>query len=260
MKPVRSTTTRRQFLRGSAVAALTAPYLVSGSAQAEKAATAADGKDPMTVAVITGGHAFDVPNFQKLFRSLPGIEAFIQHLDDFAASPANVRDGYDAVLFYGMMMQTPANEGLPWYAGKPKEALEHLGATEQGVFVLHHALLAYPQWPVWSEIVGIANRKFGYHMNQKIHVNVVNDKHPISKGLQPWDMVDETYTMADAGQGSEILLTVDHPKSMKTVGWTRQHKKSRVFCLALGHDNAAYADKSFREVVCRGIRWCARRI
>ena len=136
------------------------------------------------------------------------------------------RMAYAAVLFYIMLMQGPTNEGHLWYAGRPKDALEHLGSTPQGIFVLHHALLAYPQWPVWSEIVGIADRKFGYHIGQKIHVNV-----------------------ADA----------QHPKSMKAIGWARQYKKSRVFCLESGHDNQCWANASFREVLRRGLLWCARK-
>ena len=73
-------------------------------------------------------------------------------------------------------------------------------------------------------------------------------------------MVDETYTMADAGPGSEILLTIDHPKSMKTIAWTRQFKRSRVFCFQSGHDDRTWANASFREVLRRGIHWCAARI
>ena len=42
-------------------------------------------------------------------------------------------------------------EGQPWWAGKPKAALERIGQTEQGIVVLHHAILAYPEWPLWAE-------------------------------------------------------------------------------------------------------------
>jgi hypothetical protein len=263
MNPTDRMAGRRRLLKGCAAAAAGSylfSSLQSSPCAAAGAATGASPGDAIQVAVITGGHPFDVPSFHRLFRSLRGVNAMIQHLDDFASSPVSVRDGYDAVLFYLMMMPTPVNEGLPGYSGRPKEALEHLGATRQGIFVLHHALLAYPQWPVWSEIVGIENRKFGYHPNQKFRVDVVKPDHPIVKGMPAWDMTDETYSMADAGEGSEVLLSVDHPKSMKTIGWTRQYKQSRVFCLALGHDNTAYANPGFREVVRRGLRWCAGRL
>ncbi|MCY3017958.1 MAG: ThuA domain-containing protein [Planctomycetota bacterium] len=217
-------------------------------------------KGAPAVAVVTGGHSFDVPDFHRLFRAITGVDSYIQHMDDFASSPREVRQSYDAILFYIMLMDGPRDDGQPWYAGKPKTALEELGGTEQGIFVLHHAILAYPQWPAWSEIVGISDRKFGYHDGQALHVAIASPAHPITKGLRPWDMTDETYTMADAGTGSEILLTVEHPRSMKTVGWTRQYRKSRVFNFQSGHDNVAWSDPSFREVVRRGALWCAGRL
>ena len=40
--------------------------------------------DSIKVAVVTGGHRFDVPNFHGLFRKLEGVDAFIQSLEDFA--------------------------------------------------------------------------------------------------------------------------------------------------------------------------------
>jgi uncharacterized protein len=215
---------------------------------------------PVRTAVVTGGHSYDVIGFHELFRRLAGVDAVIQHLDDFCASPEAVRDRYETVVFYIMMMNGPSDDGHPWYAGKPRTVLEHLGTTEQGILVLHHALLAYPQWSTWSEIVGIDQRRFGYHHGQQVHVEVTGATHPITAGLAAWHMVDETYTMADAGPGSEILLTVDHPKSMRTIGWTRQHRDSRVFCFESGHDNETWVDESFREVLRRGIAWCARRM
>ena len=45
-----------------------------------------------------------------------------------------------------------------------------------------------------------------------------------------WDIVDETYNIGDADEDSHILLTTDHPQSMKTIAWTRTFGKARVFC------------------------------
>ncbi len=97
--------------------------------------------------------------------------------------------------------------------GKPKTALEHLGATEQGLVVLHHALLAYPQWPVWNEMVGIQDRRFGHHPEQILHVEIGNAEHPITTGLHVWHRVDETYLMDEPGADSDILLTATIPRA-----------------------------------------------
>jgi len=73
-------------------------------------------------------------------------------------------------------------------------------------------------------------------------------------------MIDETYAMADAGVGSEILLTTTHPKSMTTLAWTRTYKNARVFCLESGHDNETFVNPLFQTVLARGIRWTARKL
>ena len=171
-----------------------------------------------------------------------------------------VRDGYDVVVFYTMLMDGPTDDGGPWYAGRPKTALEHLGETEQGIVLLHHAILAYPQWPVWSEIVGIQDRSFGHHPEQTLRVEIANPEHPITGGRNAWEMADETYMMDEPGKDSEILLTANHPKSMGAIAWARMHRRARVFCFQSGHDNLTWANPHFGETVLRGIQWVAQRI
>ena len=144
-------------------------------------------EDLISCAVLTGGHGYDVLNFHRLFRGLAGVDAYIQHMDDFASARANVRDSYDVVLFYTMLMEGPTDDGGPWYAGRPKTALEHLGETEQGIVLLHHAILAYPQWPVWSEIAGIQDRSFGHHPEQTLRVAIAAPEHPITRDRNAWE-------------------------------------------------------------------------
>lgn len=211
-------------------------------------------ENPVKTAVVTGGHGFDVPRFHQLFRGLSQVDAYIQHLEEWSTSPQEVRDSYDAVLFYFMPVDGPA-EG-----GPAKRALAHVGETAQGIFVLHHALLAYPKWPLWNEVVGIEDRRFGFYEDQRMRIDVADSEHPITRGLAGWEMVDETYDMDDAGPDSEILLTIDHPRSMRTLAWTRQYKRARVFCLELGHDDRAWSNPHFRTVVERGVQWVTGRI
>ena len=70
-------------------------------------------------------------------------------------------------------------------------------------------------------------------------------------------MTDETYLMPDAAAGNHILVTTDHPRSMTTIAWTRQHGLSRVFCLQSGHDHLTWDHASFRTLLRQGIDWCA---
>ena len=213
---------------------------------------------PLRVAVITGGHPYDVPNFQRLFRSLPGVDAYIQHLEDFVTSPEEVRKSYDVVLFYTMLVRGPSDDH-PWYAGEVKTVLSQLGETNQGILVLHHAILNYPDWDLWRELSGIHGKFWGYHHDETLDIKIVNHDHPITRGLADWTMIDETYEMGEPDPGNEMLMTVDHPQSMKAVGWVRTYRNARVFSFQSGHDNQTWVDATFREVLHRGILWCAGR-
>ncbi len=221
---------------------------------AEEIPAVAEAPTTVTVAVLTGGHGYDEPAFEILFDSLAGVEATIVNERDLLTAPAEERDGYDVVLFYNMIMETPE--------GDYKEGLEHLGTSDQGIVVMHHALLSYPEWPGWTDVMGIADRKFGYFHDQQVKVHVEEVEHPITAGIQDWEMIDETYTMADAdpADGNTVLLTLDQENSMRTIGWTREHGQARVFCLQSGHDNQTWVDPNYREVLRRGILWAAGRL
>jgi type 1 glutamine amidotransferase len=209
------------------------------------------------IAVVTGGHAFDVPNFYRLFRELPGIDAYPQHLEHFASSPEAVRDAYDAVVFYGMDQGVPEEEGRR-AAGNPKAAIERLVAQGQGIVILHHALLAWEKWDVWNQLTGFDNRSFRYKEGLSLEVKVGGDEHPITRDVDDFEIVDEGYVLhGDYDGKGAVLLTVDHPDAMQHVAWARQHGKCRVCCLALGHDNVAWTNPGFRETLRGGIQWCA---
>ena len=216
--------------------------------------------EPLRVAVVTGGHHYDVMNFHRLFRSLPGIDAYIQHMDDFASSPTEVRDDYHAVLFYTMLRDGPADGGMPDYVGNPLTALSHLGERTQGIFLLHHSLMAYPTWPQWDVMTGISHRdRFEYYHEQPVKVEVVRP-HPITDGLASWEMVDETYVMHEPEADSETLLAANQDRSMYALAWTRRYRRSRVFVYQSGHDDRAWSNPDFQEVVRRGLLWCAGRL
>ena len=212
----------------------------------------------MKVALVTGQHPHEVVPFHDAFHSIPDLRLYPQHLEDFVSDVGGHRAAYDAVVFYNFHQDTPGEFSIGWK--DLTAALTSIGDTPQGYLVLHHALLAYPRWPFWSALTGIENRSFGYHINQQIRVEVANTDHPITAGMTAWDMIDETYTMADCSPENTVLLTVDHPLSMRTIAWTRQHRQSRILCWQSGHDGQTFNNPHFRAFLQRGLLWLANRI
>ncbi|MCC6728163.1 MAG: ThuA domain-containing protein [Chthonomonadales bacterium] len=216
----------------------------------------ADAERPIRTAVLTGWHPFDVPAFQDLLESMPGIRAYPQDLTNWAFDADGARERYDVHLFYNMHPTLPPDD---WPGGaQARPALEALERSRGGIVLLHHAILAWPDWPYWGQLAGIGDRRFGYHMAQRFRVRIADPEHPITRGLADFDLADETYTMAEAGPDCHVVLATDHPLSMRTLAWTRRQGEARVFCLQPGHDADAWRNPMFRTVLARGIRWAAR--
>jgi trehalose utilization protein len=212
----------------------------------------------MKLAVVTGGHPFDVISFHDLVRHICGedVTPYVQHLDEFATSPPECLQAYDAVLFYFFPQTGPVDDG-PWQQGRPRAALECVLGSGSGLVVLHHALLAYPQWETWDQVVGCRERsRFTYHPGRELRVVVSASGHPITQGVSGWQMHDETYCMMEPD--GVALLTTEHPESMRTLAWTRSHGASRVACLQSGHDAQCWNTPGFREILGRSVRWAAR--
>ena len=224
----------------------------------------------VTTAVVTGEHPFNVPGFHNLFRTLPEIDPYPQHLDQFVADWGHVRTRYDVVLFFNFHLDTPPENERGWWQGGTAEALEELAGTGQGIIVLHHAINAFPQWAFWSELVGkdrtVDPRQYDprtLSFGETLHIEIADAGHPITSGLSAFDLYGETWGPLPLFPDStcRILLTTDHPKMvMKAMAWTHQFRNARVFCLQPGHNNDCFADPNFRTVLSRGIQWAAGRL
>lgn len=127
--------------------------------------------DEIRVAVVTGRHAYDVVAFQNLWRSLPGIDAYPQHMEAYVADSGKARAWYDVVVFYNYHQALPGEE-VQGLERDMRRVLERLGESEQGIVLLHHGLVAFLDWTWWSELCGIQERAFRAHKGQTVCVEV----------------------------------------------------------------------------------------
>ena len=207
------------------------------------------------VGVITGGHVFDVIGFHKLWRRFSDLDCYVQSLEEWAADYSQHGQRYDVLVFYNMHTTLP--EDSP--GGKrTRNAIDGLG-DGTGIVVFHHGILAFKNDRVWDEIVGMTDRTIdGYSHDEELAVCVADPNHAITEGVGNWSVVDETYDFRDVeGEDSRVLMTVDHPNSMSTMAWSRVYGKSRVLNFVFGHDDQAWSDETFREVLGRGVKWAA---
>ena len=205
----------------------------------------------LKVAVVTENHPIDMFAFCGMLREFGNVDYYVQSIDLLAADEKNLPQ-YDAFLFYNLSIDPPENEQVSRFVNT------YLGSTSQGIVLLHHAVCCYPGLQAWTEMTGIVDRSFKYHWDQSGVCRIASGEHPIVRGMEDFDLDDETYTMEEPSEeGTEVLITVDHPVSMSTIAWTRNYGRSRVLNYVSGHDDAAYFNLSFLQVLRRGLEWTA---
>lgn len=214
--------------------------------------------------LVTGGHDFQEQPFYALFDAIPDVTVTKAHFPAAAGLlTPDLSKHYDVIVFYDMWSHGITSE--------QQEAFVELLQSGIGVVALHHTLAAHENWPEYAKIIGgkyhsqdrvvngetIAKSKF--LQGQNIHVNIADGDHPIVRGLQDFEIHDETYRDFDTDPKAHVLLTTNNATNDRELAWVTSYGNSRVFYLQLGHGPDAYEHATYRQLVAQGIRWSAGR-
>jgi type 1 glutamine amidotransferase len=223
----------------------------------------ADSVRKLKVLIVTGGHGFEKEPFFALFQENPEIN-FTAVTQGKTAGAFDRDDllGYDVVVLYDMIQEITDAQKAKFLSLLKKGV---------GLFVMHHALCSYQNWPEYERIVGgkyLMNEEKGadgiatksdYQHDVEIPVKVIGGNHPVTAGLKDFVIHDEIYIGFRVRPDVTPLLTTSDPRSGKPLAWTRTQGKSRVGFLQLGHDHSAFQNENYRLLVARFIRWTSAR-
>jgi type 1 glutamine amidotransferase len=202
----------------------------------------------LNVIVLTGGltqyynqadlmKVFDAPDFiaTPSLQSAGG-EAF-ENIDNWK---------FNVIVFYNVNQKITERQ---------QQNLLKLTDKGVGIAVLHHANLAYRDWTEYARIVGVAPEVSGNKMAVRYRVHVADPRHPITQGIQDYELTDETFSSLRTDPLNHVLLTTNEPSSSKIIGWTRTYRNSRVFYIQNGHDNVTFSNPAYKTIVQRAVRW-----
>src|SRR5882757_8674402 len=213
------------------------------------------------VLVVTGGHGFDHKPFYEVFNAIPSItyDTLVQpQANALIASPEVNK--YDVLVFYDMFdLISPAQQ----------EAYINLLKKGTSMIFLHHSLVSYQNWPEFIKIVGgqyhtnpvLVNGdtlKANYEHDMNIPVKVEDKRHPVTRGISDFEIVDEVYGDVEILQRVKPLLSTTHPKSMRYLAWINHYGNSDVIYIQLGHGPSGYSNPNFRKLIQQAIEWSAK--
>jgi len=215
---------------------------------------------PIRVLLITGvdhpGHHWKTtaPALRDVLQQDKRFAVRIVEDPEFLAS-REVFD-YDLLFLHFKNYKPLAN------AAQAKENLVKFVKQGKGLVAFHFACGAFEDWPEYENLVGkVWDRKTGHDRRGPFTVKIVNDQHPITRGMSDFQADDELYICLVGETPVEVLATArskitgkDHP-----MAFVLHYGKGRVFHTPLGHDVKAIQLPGVAELIRRGSLWAAGR-
>ncbi len=109
----------------------------------------------------------------------------------------------------------------------------------------------------WVDHPGNATKKY--------RVNILDRHHPITEGIESFDIVSEQYYM-HTDLGNRVLANTMFDGefypwiegTVMPVAWTRSWGTGRVFYSSLGHQLSDFDNPAIRRLTLNGLKWAAR--
>lgn len=216
----------------------------------------------MDILIVTDDRNFNREAFFKMFDSFENLswkEMARSTFIDRLATP-EIKE-YDAVVFYDMP------ETIVLSAEQKQNMLRFFEEGAPVVF-LHHSLLSYREWNEFQNIIG--GRFYNkspliteagdtiqslYEHDVRYKVRIADRNHPVTRGIEDFEILDETYNNYVVNSDVKVLLTTDHPSSGEALGWINTYGNSQIVFLINGHSETAYENPNYRQLVYNAIKW-----
>jgi len=217
-------------------------------------------REPVRVLLVTGGQGFNRDLFHAFLGSLPGITfTEARHPEALQMFRPENRSKFDVVLLFDMPREIGEQE---------KKDFTDMLNEGKGMLVLHHAFCSYQNWPEYQNIIGgryhqepwtdsdgVARPASNYTYNVNFRVRVTDRRHPVTRGVRDFNIIDEAYGNGVVNPGVHVLLATDAPESTPSIGWTNRYGKSNIVTILLGHDNQSWTNPNFAKIVEQAIKW-----
>ncbi len=131
----------------------------------------------------------------------------------------------------------------------------------KGFFVQHLATASFAKWEEFGKLCG---RKWimgtsGHGPRVPFKAKIANNEHPITAGIEDFDVDDELYAKLQGDGKINVLVTGDSDWSNKTepLVFTSNYGEGRVVHNAFGHDRKALMTPTVQKLIVRGVEWAA---
>jgi type 1 glutamine amidotransferase len=120
-----------------------------------------------------------------------------------------------------------------------------------------HCTVWNPDNPRFLDLLGV-EKPIMHGPVVPAHVFDLNQEHPITKGIEPFDIgIDEVFdAVMKTDEYTQLFRTrQEEPQRNAIGGWCREEGKGRVVALLPGHTTGPYGKEQFLELMWRSAHW-----
>lgn len=228
---------------------------------AGRAAPAAAEEKPVRVLLVTGvdyeGHHWKetAPVVRTLLER--DRRLVVREVDDLEFLATPVIFDYDVIVLH------LKNYDPPRRYPEMQANLTRFVQEGRGLMLLHFACGAFQDWPGFVELAGrVWDPKMRSHdPHGPFTVRIAAHDHPITQGLDDFEVTDELYTCLGGEPAIEVLATARSKVDGQEypMAFVRQVEQGRVFQTVLGHDTIAFGAPGVERLLQRACLWAAKR-
>lgn len=134
-----------------------------------------------------------------------------------------------------------------------EDGLFHFVSSGKGLVGVHGT-----GWWIGGKAVDLIGGHANWHPpGLTFTVNVSDKSHPITQGLDDFEVEDEIY-MSAWDPNIHILATADWSDKKHPMAWVKPYGKGRVFYTTLGHGPGTFERLTIQQFITQGVRWAGR--
>jgi len=183
----------------------------------------------------------------------------VEFATDVKALDAGRLSNVDLLVIHRDGMLWPMGYDKPyviWMTPEQEKAIEDFVKSGGGFMPLHNSIAVYPKDGLYRRVVA---GHFKQHPPvETFKVYVVNRDHPVTAGVNDYEVTDEQHFEECDLDRVTLLLKNSSKHGESPAGWAYEYGKGRVCFLANGHTLEVLKVPDYQKLLTNAIRWCLK--
>lgn len=216
---------------------------------------------PIRVLLLSGDDVAPYHDWREISECTREVLVQSSRFDVKVCEEPLILESNTALGNYDVIVLTLFNRSVPTLSDTAKENLLNFVKQGKGFYSQHLASASFSEWKEFGKLCGRywVMGTSGHDPREIVKVKVVNQTHPITKGIKDFKVFDELYSKLQGDSDITVLASAysNWSKQEEPLVLCRPYGQGRSVHNALGHDFKSIKNPSMAKLICRSVEWAA---